>query len=83
MEADWGSWNSIRQAIPFFIEWKSLDLPAIEGKAIVKIVKTEISVDLLRVEEWFGSDLDSALSSDIDVLCLTPTKNEGDRGLLG
>jgi hypothetical protein len=53
--------------IPFFIEWLSLDHPSIDGKAIAKIVKIEISGDKSRIEEWLGSELRAAIGSGLEV----------------
>ena len=68
--------------LPFFIEWKSLDHPSTDGKATEKIVQVEIAGDPLRLEEWLGSDLKSALGSDVEVLWLTPADTEGESGIV-
>ena len=37
--------------LPFFIEWKSLDHPSTDGKAIAKILEVEIAGNPVRIEE--------------------------------
>lgn len=60
--------------LPFFIEWKSLDHPSTDCKAIAKIVKVEIAGDPVRIEEWLGSD--------VEVIWLTPADTEGESGIV-
>ena len=68
--------------LPFFIEWKSLDHPSTDGKAIAKIVKVEIAGDPGRIEEWLGSDLATALGSEVEVIWLSPADTGGESGII-
>lgn len=68
--------------LPFFIEWKSLDHPSIDGITIAKIVKVEIEGDPIRIEEWLGSDLATTLGSEVEVEWLTPADTEGESGIV-
>ena len=68
--------------LPFFIEWKSLDHPSTDGKAIAKIVKVEIAGDEKRITDWLGNDLATALGSDVEVEWLSPADTEGESGIV-
>ena len=68
--------------LPFFIEWKSLDHPSTDGKAIAKIVKVEIAGDKKTISEWIGSDLEKAIGSDIEVEWVDASTNDGDTGIV-
>ena len=68
--------------LPFLIEWLSLDHPSIDGKAIAKIVKVEISGDESRIEEWLGSELPAAIDSDVEVEWVEASVNDGDSGIV-
>ena len=68
--------------LPFFIEWKSLDHPSTDGKAIAKIFMVEIAGVPIRIEEWLGSDLATALGSEVEVEWLTPADTEGELGIV-
>jgi hypothetical protein len=64
--------------LPFFIEWKSLDHPSKDSKAIAKIVKVEIAGDDKRITDWLGNDFATALGSEVVVMWLTPADTEGE-----
>ena len=68
--------------LPFFIEWKSLDHPSTDGKAIAKIVKVEIAGDEKRITDWLGNDLATALGSEVEVMWLSPADTEGESGIV-
>jgi hypothetical protein len=68
--------------LPFFIEWKSPDHPSIDGKAIAKIVKIEIAGEPVRIQEWLGCDLKTALGAEVEVVWLTPADAEGESGII-
>lgn len=56
--------------------------PSKDGKPTAKIVKVEIAGDPVRIEGWIGSDLESALGSDVEVVWLTPEDTEGESGIV-
>jgi hypothetical protein len=68
--------------LPFFIEWKSLDHPSTDGKAIAKIVKVEIAGDEKRITDWLGNDVAIALGSEVEVMWLSPADTEGESGIV-
>jgi hypothetical protein len=68
--------------LPFFIEWLSLDHPSTDGKAIAKIVKVEIAGDESRIEELLGSELRTAIGSDVEVEWASKSANDGDSGIV-
>jgi hypothetical protein len=68
--------------LPFFIEWKSLDHPSTDGKAIAKIVKVEIAGDEKRITDWLGNNLATALGSEVEVMWLSPADTEGESGIV-
>ena len=35
-----------------------------------------------RIEEWLGSDLTTALGSQVEVIWLTPADNDGENGIV-
>lgn len=67
--------------LPFFIEWLSLDHPSIDGKAITKIVKVEIAGGESRIEEWLGSEIRTAIGSEVEVKWVSASVNDGDSGI--
>ena len=68
--------------LPFFIEWLSLDHPSTDGKAIAKIVKIEIAGDEKTIEEYVGKDLSQAIGSDVEVIWVDPSTNDGENGIV-
>ena len=68
--------------LPFFIQWLTLAHPSTDGKAISKIVKVEIAGDEKVIAEWIGSDLEKAIGSDIEVVWVNPSENDGDSGIV-
>ena len=68
--------------LSFFIKWLSLDHPLTDGKAIAKIVKVKIAGDESRIEEWLGSELSSAIGSDVEVEWVSDSASEGESGIV-
>ena len=67
--------------LPFFIEWKTQNHPSVDGKATAEIVKIEISGSPISVNEWLGSNFQSALD-DIVIDWVDPHKNDGETGIV-
>ena len=68
--------------LPFFIQWLTLDHPSTDGKAVSKITKVEIAGDQKALTEWVGSDLEKVIGSDIQVVWVDPSKNDGEEGIV-
>jgi hypothetical protein len=68
--------------LPFSIQWKSLEHPSIDGKAIAKIVKVEIEGDKKQITDLLGNDLATALSTEVEALWLIPADTEGEPGIV-
>lgn len=67
---------------PFFIKWLTLDHPSTDGKAVSKITKLEIAGDKNKLTELVGSDLQKVIGSDIEVIWVDPSKNDGEEGIV-
>ena len=67
--------------LPFFIEWQTQDHPSVDGKATAEIVKIELSGNLSSVNQWLGSNFQSALD-DIVIDWVDPHKNDGETGIV-
>lgn len=83
------SWKQIgilelldNRQLPFFIKWLTLDHPSTDGKAVSKITKIEISGDKQSLTDWVGSDLQKVIGSDIEVIWVDPSKNDGEEGIV-
>ena len=59
-----------------------LNHPSAGGEAIVKIVKIAISSDESRIEEWLGSELRTAIGSDVKVEWVSESINDGESGIV-
>ena len=53
-----------------------------DGKAILKIVKIEITGTKSLIEEWFGSELRAAIGLDVEVEWVAESGNDGDSGMV-
>jgi hypothetical protein len=83
------SWKQIgilelleNRQLPFFIKWLTLDHPSTDGKAVSKITKIEIAGDKNSLTNWVGSDLQKVIGSDIEVIWVDPSKNDGEEGIV-
>jgi hypothetical protein len=68
--------------LPFFIKWLTLDHPSTDGKPVSKITKVEIAGDKSLLTDWVGSDLQKVIGSDIEVIWVDPTTNDGEEGIV-
>jgi hypothetical protein len=77
-----GILNTIDDAqLPFFIQWEGSDHPSNDGKAVDKILSIEIAGDEATIENWLGTDVQSALGG-VDVTWVSVDENEGETGLV-
>ena len=83
------SWKQIgilelleNRQLPFFIKWLTLDHPSTDGKAVSKITKVEIAGDKNKLTEWVGEDLEKVIGSDIEVIWVDPSTNDGEEGIV-
>jgi hypothetical protein len=83
------SWKQIgilelleNRQLPFFIKWLTLDHPSTDGKAVSKITKLEIAGDKNALTNWVGSDLQKVIGSDIEVVWVDPSTNDGEEGIV-
>jgi hypothetical protein len=83
------SWKQIgiielleNRQLPFFIKWLTLDHPSTDGKAVSKITKLEIAGDKNALTNWVGSDLQKVIGSDIEVVWVDPSVNDGEEGIV-
>lgn len=67
--------------IPFFIQWQTANHPSKDGIATASISKIEIAGSSKLIEEWTGTNLNSALS-EIEVVWVNPTVNDGNTGIV-
>jgi hypothetical protein len=59
-----------------------LDHPSTGGKAIAKIVKSEVSGHESRIEEWLGSELRAPLDSAIEAEWVEAAAIDGESGIV-
>jgi len=83
------SWKQIgiielleNRQLPFFIKWLTLDHPSTDGKAVSKITKIEIAGDKNSLTDWVGGDLQKVIGSDIEVVWVDPSNNDGEEGIV-
>jgi hypothetical protein len=83
------SWKQIgilelleNRQLPFFIKWLTLDHPSTDGKAVSKISKIEIAGDKKSLTDWVGDDLQKVIGSDIEIVWVDPSKNDGEEGIV-
>ena len=83
------SWKQIgilelleNRQLPFFIKWLTLDHPSTDGKAVSKITKVEIAGDKNKLTQWVGEDLEKVIGSDIEVIWVDPSANDGEEGIV-
>lgn len=69
--------------MPFFVQWIKNHHPSTDGKASSKIVKIEIAGNKSAISEWLGTDIRSAIGSDINVEWVSADSNDGDTGIVG
>lgn len=67
--------------LPFFIQWLTADHPSVDGKAIARIKKLEISGSKSITEKWIDSDL-STVMKNIEVTWSSSFENGGETGLI-
>ena len=67
--------------IPFFIQWQTTNHPSKDGVATASISKIDIAGSSRVIEEWTGTNLNSALS-DIEIVWVDPTVNDGNTGIV-
>lgn len=67
--------------LPFFIQWTCEEHPSEDGKPVAEIEKIEIAGDEATIENWLGSDIQSALK-EIDVEWIKPEDNDGMTGIV-
>jgi len=68
--------------LPFFIKWLTLNHPSTDGKAVSKISKIEIAGDKKSLTDWVGDDLQKVIGSDIEIVWVDPSKNDGQEGIV-
>jgi len=68
--------------LPFFIEWIENHHPSIDGKAVSKIVKIEISGSKEKITNWIGSNIELSIGSSVKLDWLPYSENNYDNGII-